>query len=74
MASVSQVFPHSDLRRADARLLRAGKRKFEITLYSSCCNAEKGIYYYTTYENRQITAVSLFEEDLDARGLVRFHC
>ena len=46
--------------------------KFEITLYSSCCNADKGIYYYTTYENRQITAVSLFEEDLDARGLVRF--
>ena len=31
--------------------------KYEITLYTSCCNASKGIYYYTTYENHQITAV-----------------
>lgn len=46
--------------------------KFEITLYSSCCNADKGIYYYTTYENRQITAVSLRAENLDGRELVRF--
>ena len=46
--------------------------KFEITLYSSCCNADKGIYYYTTYENRQITAVSLHAENLDGRSLVRF--
>ena len=46
--------------------------KFEITLYSSCCNADKGIYYYTTYENRQITAVSLRAEHLDGQGLVRF--
>lgn len=29
--------------------------KYEITLYSSCCNADKGIYYYTTYDNRQIS-------------------
>lgn len=46
--------------------------KYEITLYSSCCNADTGVYYYTTYENRQITAVSLFAEDLEATGLVRF--
>ena len=31
--------------------------KFEITIYTSCCNATKGIYYYTTYDNHQITAV-----------------
>ena len=23
--------------------------KYEITLYTSCCNATKGIYYYNTY-------------------------
>ena len=46
--------------------------KYELTLYSSCCNADKGIYYYTTYENRQITAVSLHAENLDAQELVRF--
>ena len=46
--------------------------KYEITLYSSCCNADKGIYYYTTYENRQISAVYMNHEDLDASSLVRY--
>ena len=49
-----------------------GEGKFEITLYTSCCNADKGIYYYTTYENHQITAVDMHREDLDAAGLVRY--
>lgn len=31
----------------------------EITLYSSCCDTQKGIYYYTTYDNSRITAVSM---------------
>ena len=38
---------------------------YEITQYTSCCNADRGLYYYTTYENRQITAVDLFREDLN---------
>lgn len=43
-----------------------GDGKYEITLYSSCCNASKGVYYYTTYENRQICAVDMHREDLDS--------
>lgn len=43
--------------------------KYEITVYSSCCNCDKGIYYYTTYENRQITAVDMHVEDLDGEEL-----
>lgn len=43
--------------------------KPEITVYSSCCNADRGIYYYTTYENRQITAVSLHGIDLNSAQL-----
>ena len=46
--------------------------KFEITLYTSCCNTNKGIYYYTTYENHQITAVDMNKEDLNAKKLIRF--
>jgi choloylglycine hydrolase len=38
---------------------------FELTIYSSCCNTDRGIYYYTTYENSQITAVDMHHEDLD---------
>lgn len=44
--------------------------KYEITLYTSCCNATKGIYYYTTYENHQITAVDMKRENLDRRTLI----
>ena len=45
---------------------------FEITLYTSCCNADQGIYYYTTYDNHQITAVDMREENLDGEKLVRY--
>ncbi len=45
---------------------------FEWTQYTSCCNADKGIYYYTTYDNHQITAVHLHREKLDDCFLVRY--
>ncbi|MDE7303119.1 MAG: linear amide C-N hydrolase, partial [Oscillospiraceae bacterium] len=47
-----------------------GEGKFEITLYTSCCNADKGIYYYTTYNNHQITAVDMHRENLDGSSIV----
>lgn len=46
--------------------------KYEITIYTSCCNASKGIYYYTTYNNHQITAVDMFKENLDGDGIVKY--
>ena len=46
--------------------------KYEITIYTSCCNATKGIYYYTTYNNHQITAVDMHREKLDGDKLVRY--
>ena len=49
-----------------------GDGKYEITLYSSCCNATRGIYYYTTYDNRQITAVDMHSENLDGDALIRY--
>ena len=49
-----------------------GEGKYEITLYTSCCNTDKGIYYYTTYENHQITAVNMHNENLDGKNLIRY--
>ena len=43
--------------------------KYEITIYSSCCNTDKGVYYYTTYENSQITGVDMHRVDLDGSTL-----
>ncbi len=39
---------------------------YEITQYTSCCNLDRGVYYYTTYGNRQITAVDMYAEELDS--------
>ena len=46
--------------------------KYEITIYTSCCNADKGIYYYTTYDNHQISAVDMHKENLEAKELIRY--
>ena len=46
--------------------------KYEITIYTSCCSADKGIYYYTTYNDRQINAVDMNREDLDGSSLKRY--
>ncbi len=49
-----------------------GENKYEITIYSSCCNMDKGIYYYTTYENSQITGIDMFKENLDGKDLINY--
>lgn len=46
--------------------------ELEITLYTSCCNATRGIYYYTTYDDRRITAVDMHREELDGARLTRY--
>ena len=43
---------------------------YEITVYSSCCNTDKGIYYYKTYENHGITAIDMNKENLDDIELI----
>mgnify|MGYP002516783555 FL=1 len=49
-----------------------GDGKYEVTIYTSCCNGDKGIYYYTTYGNHQITAIDMRKEDLDGEELLRY--
>ena len=44
----------------------------EYTVYTSCMNADKGIYYFTTYENRQINAVDMNSIDADGNELKIF--
>ena len=51
---------------------KVAEGKYEITIYTSCCNATKGIYYYTSYDNHSINAVDLNREKLDGRELVRY--
>lgn len=41
----------------------------ELTLYTSCCNADTGVYYYTTYDAAQLCAVDMHRADLDGTAL-----
>lgn len=49
-----------------------GQGKYEITVYSSCCNTDSGTYYYKTYDDGRIRAVDMRGENLDGEKLVKF--
>ncbi len=48
------------------------EKDFVITHYTSCCNTNKGIYYYTTYSNSTINAVDMHKENLNADKLIAY--
>lgn len=45
---------------------------YDVTTYSCCINASRGIYYYKTYSNNQLNAIDMNREDLDGAFLKRF--
>ncbi len=49
-----------------------GDNKFELTIYTCCCNADKGVYYYTAYDNHRITGVDMHREELDGTALIKY--
>ena len=70
--SVSQFFHilgSVDQQRGCCKL---GENQYEITLYTSCCNADKGIYYYNTYDNHQISGVDMHKENLNGNKLITY--
>ena len=74
-ASISQFFKILGSVEQQKGCCRLGEKSdgtpiCEYTIYSSCCNTDKGIYYYTTYENSQITAVDMHHEDLDGDRVI----
>ena len=72
MESVSQFFHILNSVDQQRGCCKLGENKYEITIYTSCCNVSKGIYYYTTYNNHQINAVDINREDLDTSSLIRY--
>lgn len=72
MASVSQFFHILNSVDQQRGCCDLGNNKFEITIYTSCCNTNKGIYYYTTYNNHQITAIDMHKENLNGSTLIHY--
>ena len=46
--------------------------KEDITFYTSCINTTKGIYYYKTYDNNQISSLKLNQKNMNSSNLTRF--
>lgn len=42
---------------------------YDVMVYSCCINADRGIYYYKTYINNQITAIQMTEQEKSKKGL-----
>lgn len=70
-SSVSQFFHILDSVSQTEGCVKVGNA-YEKTIYSSCCNTSRGIYYYKTYTNNQITAVHLFHEDLGSKEIIKY--
>ena len=70
--SISQFFHILDSVKQQRGCNEVREGEYEMTLYTSCCNTTKGIYYYKTYENSQISAVNLFHENLESDKLVSY--
>lgn len=70
--SVSQFFHILGAVDQQRGCCEVGEGKYEITIYTSCWNADRGIYYYTTYNGRDINAVDMHREELDGSTLIRY--
>ena len=71
--SISQFFHILESVYQQRGCVHMGEEKYEITIYSSCCNMDKGIYYYTTYENNQITGIDMNKENLNGSELINYN-
>ncbi len=72
MSSISQFFHILHSVDQQNGCCNVGNDKYEHTIYSSCYNLEEGIFYYTTYNNHQISAISLNKVNLDGQGLITY--
>ncbi|MBE6778127.1 MAG: linear amide C-N hydrolase [Ruminococcaceae bacterium] len=70
-ACVGQVF-HIIGAVAQVKGCRVTEEGYPHTLYTACCNADRGIYYVTTYGCRRIHAVCLHRGDPDGEALARY--
>ena len=44
----------------------------ETTIYTTCFDVTKGVLYYTSYYNRQISAVDMNKVNIDGTALIRY--
>lgn len=70
LSSVSQFFHILNSVDQQRGCCEVKPNEFEITLYTTCYNTNRGLMYYTTYDNHQISCVDMHHENLDGNNLV----
>lgn len=71
-SSISQLFHLLDSVAMVRGSVITKEKLCDITTYVCGINADKGIYYYKTYSNSQLTAVDMRREDLDSSHLKKY--
>ena len=72
VSSVSQFFHLLSSVAMNRGICKMPSDRWNITVYSSCINTDKGLYYYTTYDNQQINCIDMHRTDLDANTVYRY--
>ncbi len=72
ISKVGQLFHLLEFEAQPRGCCEVRKGEYEFTRYSSVCNADKGVCYVSTYENRRLSAVNMHSENLDGSELIRF--
>ena len=72
VSSVNQFFHILTSVEQQRGCVHMGEDKYEITIYSSCANMDKCIYYYTTYDNRRIIGIDMHKESLEGSELISY--
>ncbi len=71
-SSVSQFFHLLSFAEMPRGICRLENGDCDITVYSACINTTRGLFYYTTYDNRRITVVDMHKTDLDGTFISRY--
>ncbi len=71
-ASVGQFFHLLSSVEMNRGICRTTEGTWDVTVYTSCMNTDRGLYYYTTYENRQIGCVDIHKTNLEGDRVSRY--
>ncbi len=72
LSSISQYFHILENVAQPRGTNEVAKGEYEITVYSSGYNLNKGICYYTCYDNHQISAIDMHQVKLDSKKLISY--
>ncbi len=71
-SSVSQFFHLLGSVEMNRGCCLTGAGEWDVTVYTSCMNVDRGLYYYTTYDNHQISCVDMYKENLGGETVARY--